>query len=130
MSQATENQKTQFAWTLLGALILAAVVLSLLAWVGPGRSPGWTTPKALTEITQLATAINNFKARYGVYPPSRIKLCRNWKDYDLAKPLDRDSVQLLTRLFPRISARVLSSQMAGPGDPQTLTILTALVGMI
>lgn len=63
------------------------------------------------NISQLASALENFKAKFGFYPPSRIKLCKFYNQYNFSNPLDTDSVQTLTRMFPRID--ILSWTSAG-----------------
>src|SRR5438445_3085173 len=55
------------------------------------------------DITQLEVALEQFKQRFGDYPPSRIKLCEKFSYYDLtSNQLDIDSVAFLTKMFPRI----------------------------
>jgi hypothetical protein len=57
------------------------------------------------EIKQLEVAVEAFKLRYGVYPPSRLKLCEISTYYDVNNQLDMDSVALLQTMFPRIDVR-------------------------
>lgn len=54
------------------------------------------------DISQLNIALQNFKAKFGFYPPSRIKLCVYRSDYDTTQQLDIDSINYLTRMFPNM----------------------------
>jgi general secretion pathway protein G len=64
-----------------------------------------------SEISQLAVALENFKAKYGFYPPSRIKLAELlttgpsgiYRDASIQGSLDYDSIQTITKMFPKAS---------------------------
>jgi hypothetical protein len=51
------------------------------------------------EILQMSKALAAFKAKFGSYPPSRIKLCQLKSQYGTSQ-LDLDSIQYLQSSFP------------------------------
>jgi hypothetical protein len=112
MSQVVEKRQTRRSWIMLAGLLLCIVLIGLLlrgSWRAVTRFLATARTRneiarTRNEIAQLGIALNTFKTGFGFCPPSRIKLCRNLKEYDLANTLDRDSVQFLTRLFPRIDS--------------------------
>jgi prepilin-type N-terminal cleavage/methylation domain-containing protein len=70
---------------ILASLLLGAVMLFL------NKGPDIRTKN---DISQLSNALNNFKVKYGQYPPDRIKLCSNSSLYTTAA-LDQLSVSFL-----------------------------------
>jgi general secretion pathway protein G len=72
------------------------------------------------DISQLAVALENFKTKFGFYPPSRVKLCKRYADYSYwttggqLEQLEADSVFYLTKLAPRMTDSTLA---AGAGTP-------------
>jgi general secretion pathway protein G len=81
-------------------LISAAVVKAL----GTGKQA-----KNRAEISQLELAVEAFKQKYGVYPPSRIMLAKKRAYYptnptDPLYPLANDSIAFLTKVFPRLAS--------------------------
>jgi general secretion pathway protein G len=59
-----------------------------------------------SDIRQLASALENFKTKFGFYPPSRIRLCRTLAQYTNAQKqgsLDQVSLAYTNAMFPRIS---------------------------
>jgi hypothetical protein len=90
-------------WLVL-ALIVVAGVLLLLSQAS--YIPGDNSPVSIThhEIRQLTIAAENFKSKFGVYPPSRVKLSEtgNYPERDRPGTLDADSVALLGKMFPRL----------------------------
>ncbi|MBC7821028.1 MAG: hypothetical protein IAG10_29435 [Planctomycetaceae bacterium] len=55
--------------------------------------------QVVAEIRQMEQSLENFKQKYGVYPPSRITLYENGSEWDAR------SEGLLRRLWPRINLR-------------------------
>src|SRR5262245_45531568 len=103
---------------LLVAMLAAAVVYALQK--GPEVS-------VRNDINQLGIALENFKAKYGSYPPSLFLLCENGNDYanatltgtigtadpmfsatninlPMVQQLIRDSRSYLQQMFPRINS--------------------------
>lgn len=84
---------------LLSGMLLGAVILVRRQVV---------KAQQIAELTQIDIAMTNFKAKYGIYPPSRIRL-RNWNSsspiansYALQDPFDAHSVAYLRRIWPSI----------------------------
>src|ERR1700730_7394489 len=114
----TRPNKTRRAFTLLELLIVIAIIGLLVSLVTAAvmraLAKGRETQNRI-EIGQLETALEQFKTRFGVYPPSRLKLCENRNWYDLStttnpvtgqivpnNQVDTDSVQFLMTMFPRL----------------------------
>ena len=87
-------------FTLIEMLVVIAIITVLVALVVPAvmyftrKGPQLLTTN---EISQLDTAIQNFKTTYKVdYIPSRLRLCENITDYTLSinspDPFDTDLV--------------------------------------
>jgi prepilin-type N-terminal cleavage/methylation domain-containing protein len=92
-------------FTLLEVLIVVAIILVLMGLVASvairAASKG-DEVRTQSEISQLATQVTNFQTNYGVpYVPSRLVLRAQPSDYNTGDPLESDSVQYLTRVFPR-----------------------------
>src|SRR5205809_4758648 len=108
------------AFTLVELMIVIAIIGLLLAMLTAGI---WMAIKKgkqtrnRVDITQLEVALEQFKQRFGDYPPSRIKLCESYAYYDLStnaagqpnNQLDYDSVQFLTKMFLRLDISSWSS---------------------
>jgi prepilin-type N-terminal cleavage/methylation domain-containing protein len=104
---------TRRGFTLIELLIVIAiigVILSLIAAaVVQAQRKGRQTGNRI-DIGQLEVAIEQFKQKFGAYPPSRIRLCESLAYYDLSvnasgqpvNQVDTDSVQFITQMFPRI----------------------------
>src|SRR5438046_4805385 len=100
------------AFTLIELLVVIAIIAILLALLitaigGALRKANQT--KCVHEISQLATALETFKSKFGAYPPSRLRLCEKYAYYAGAPTpaaqggvlLDQDSVQFIQQMFPR-----------------------------
>lgn len=87
---------------LLSGMLLGAVILVRRQVV---------KAQQIAELTQIDIALTNFKGKYGIYPPSRIRL-RNCTvtpgnppvgiPYNLNDPFDAHSVAYLRRIWPSI----------------------------
>src|SRR5262245_38665891 len=57
-----------------------------------------------SEIAWLGSSLKSFKQRFGLCPPSRIKLSEtaNYPQRDQPGTLDADSVEFLTRVWPQL----------------------------
>lgn len=80
----------------LAALLIVAVI--------PMINKG---PDALdaADISNLAISVNNFKAKYNVYPPSKIVLYPNFNYYNTAVPLEAESLYYINQIWQRISTQ-------------------------
>ncbi|MBX9653825.1 type II secretion system GspH family protein [bacterium] len=85
---------------LLSGMLLGAVILVRRQVV---------RAQQVAELTQIDLALTNFKMKYGIYPPSRIRL-RNYRagttpvgnSYALDNAFDAHSVAYLRRIWPSI----------------------------
>lgn len=93
---------------LLSGMLLGAVILVRARVV---------QAQQIAELSQIDIALTNFKAKYGIYPPSRIRL-RNWvavamapyannassvsEAYAMDNPFDVHSIAYLRRIWPSI----------------------------
>ncbi len=104
------------AFTLVEMLIVIAIIAILVSLISAAVIRGLGTAnkvRNMSELRQLGVAVENFKAKYGIYPPSRIILCEKYSHYltndasnpayPFQSPLHADSVSFLTRIFPRIA---------------------------
>lgn len=102
-------------FTLIELLIVIAIIVILVALLTTAVFYAWNTMKRTagsSDINQLKASLEGFKAKYGVYPPSRIRLCTNYAKY-AASPtpaanggvqLDTESIAFLNRMWPSIGA--------------------------
>ncbi len=56
----------------------------------------------VSDIQQLQAAVNNFKATYKSYPPSKIRLRANAADYVATDALDLESLGYINQFWPRM----------------------------
>jgi prepilin-type N-terminal cleavage/methylation domain-containing protein len=106
MKQSRPVQPRRDGFTLIEILIVMAIIGVLVALIASavGRALGKANQtKCANEISQLATALENFKTKYGAYPPSRIRICER-RGYYGATQFDLDSISFIQQMFPRIDA--------------------------
>jgi prepilin-type N-terminal cleavage/methylation domain-containing protein len=103
-------------FTLMELLVVLLIILILTSLVAAAVAYGLATGKRTrnrTEIAQLEEAVEQFKQRFGAYPPSRIMLCETTTispatGYTPQSPDDgynalrADSQAFLSKMFPRI----------------------------
>jgi prepilin-type N-terminal cleavage/methylation domain-containing protein len=118
---------TRRGFTLIELLIVIAiigVILSLIAAaVVQAQRTGRRTQNRV-DIGQIEVALDQFKQRFGAYPPSRIKLCESLLWYDLTtnaqgqpiNQLDTDSVQFINKMFPNIDQTIWASGIDWNGN--------------
>jgi general secretion pathway protein G len=98
--------------------IIGVLVSLLLAAVMKALSKAEES-KTRSDLSQLAQAVSAWQVKFETKEPfpSRIKLCEFYKDYDLTKPLDIDSVAFLQRVWPRITTKDPSGNTVWNTDP-------------
>jgi len=118
---------TRRGFTLIELLIVIAIIGIILSLVAAAviqalKSGRRTQNRA--EISQVDVGIETFKHKFGMYPPSRIRLCEKLFYYDLAinpttgqpnNQLDTDSVQFITQMFPHIDMNAWNAPSLGVG---------------
>jgi general secretion pathway protein G len=123
-------------FTLVELLVVIVILAILIALLLPAIAAGVRNARVAAvqaEITQLASALSDFKAKYGEYPPSRMLLCEdgvyptnstvaiastgNTSDITLGQLAQR-SVNALRRYWPRMDIR---TGTRGSTTPPTTT---------
>lgn len=124
----SQLQSKRSAFTLIELSIVIVIILILIALLLPainGALKRGKETQQVNEISQLSLALESFKEKYGVYPPSRIRLRENsvyhlnsgHDDYEI----DSSSVQYLTRIFPNIKLPVDTTSTAYTNVAQSAT---------
>src|SRR5262249_31763480 len=117
--------RRRYAFTLVELLVVVLIIAILTSMVSAAAikvSGVGTKVRTISEIRQLGVAVENFKTRFGFYPPSRLILCQNFADYFVGgspslgpkSPLHRDSLAALSRMFPRIDLQSRVPPGSGP----------------
>jgi hypothetical protein len=96
-----EHRSSLWFPVILAILAVIATVL-VISWNRVMNGQGLLEVRARTEISQLETAVETFRLRYKVFPPSKIKLSETG-NYDLNDPLDKLSVRALGKIWPSIN---------------------------
>src|SRR5262249_1486048 len=98
------------AFTLVELLVVIAIIAILAGLTTAavmnvfGKGPH---AKCENDIRQLQTGLENFKNKFGSYPPGRVKLCKLYSMYNVTgDQLDQDSVAFLMKMFPRIDLNI------------------------
>lgn len=103
-------------FTLIEVLIVIAIITILatllLRTIGMARGRA-NVAREQNDVSQLGMSLEAFRQRFGIYPPSRIRLREN-TSYGNADPFDQHSVQYLKRIWPNV-------QIVTTATPQTLT---------
>jgi len=81
---------------LLTVIFIIGVLVSLLLVAIIGVGGKGVDAKCVNDIRQMATALDNFKGKYGSYPPSRITLSGN------EGSMDARSIAFIRSIWPRI----------------------------
>ncbi len=102
-------------FTLVELMIVIAIISVLVSLVSAAVWKAVASANRVrnqNEIRQLALAVENFKQKYGVYPPSRIVLCEKYDYYFVnnnrasgvfKSTLHGDSVAILQQIWTRIN---------------------------
>jgi prepilin-type N-terminal cleavage/methylation domain-containing protein len=109
----TPQSRRRHGFTLIELLVVIAIIAILMALVSAGvfkyfeKIPELTTKN---EISQLSNALNAFKAKYKMYPPSRIFLANTEADYTnathpsgLTQAERMAHLGLLRKIWPRLA---------------------------
>jgi general secretion pathway protein G len=91
---------------LLIVILIVGLLVSLISAATIRALSSANRTRNMSEVRQLGVSIENFKQKYGIYPPSRIKLSKtlSYPASGTAGSLDQISLSTLTRLWPRLAA--------------------------
>jgi general secretion pathway protein G len=114
MRPAQHRRVGREAFTLIELLVVISIiaVLAALLLVAVFRAGGsGQLVQSTNDVRQLQDALQQFKSKYGFFPPSRIKLCKRLVDYNfwiagtppVMGQLEADSIAYLSKLAPRIT---------------------------
>jgi general secretion pathway protein G len=112
MKRKQQNRK---AFTLIELLVVILIIAILMGLVGSAAFKAIIAANRTrnrTEIGQLQAAVEAFKTRYKMYPPSQIILCEVQSHYFVGgivggtfkSKMHQDSYAFLTSMFPRLGA--------------------------
>jgi len=100
------SPRDRVGFTLIELLVVIGIIGVLIALILVGIVPLLRRgPDALdmSDISQLQTQINSFKAKYNVFPPSKIRLRSNANEYNNnPDALDRESIFYINQIWPRL----------------------------
>src|SRR5437588_814821 len=81
---------------MLVVILIIGVLVSLLAAVAMKALESAKRARNVNEIKQLEVALEQFKQKFGRYPPSRLRLAEKYGYYNQSNHLDVDSIEFLT----------------------------------
>ena len=118
----TAQDRREFPWGTVAAIAAAMALLLAIVFIsGFGILDGafdGPSPMTMSEISHLNQAVELFKQKYGMYPPSKIFLANTQADYEVAAregdkataALIQNSLMMLQRVFPKLV-------LVGAGEP-------------
>lgn len=94
------SKKEILLWVVLILIILVLIFLFIFF---SSQTLDGLTPERITviDINRLSIPLENFKFKFGLYPPSKIKLCKSSAEYG-QDPFDKESLMYLWRIWPRL----------------------------
>jgi prepilin-type N-terminal cleavage/methylation domain-containing protein len=108
MKLVQRKQTRRAAFTLIELLVVIAIIAILVSLTAAAVVRALNNGNMLvarSDISQLSNAVGAFKQRFGVYPPSRLRLAMTPQDYPTGTAYDAqlsgDSIQFIQRCFPR-----------------------------
>jgi len=119
--------RSRRGFTMIELIVVILIIIVLAALLLPAVM-GALRSKELVQQTddmgKLTAALEAFKSRYGMYPPSRIRL-REGTPYNLNEGFDAHSVKMLKLIWPSINPVTVNG---AAGDPNTTELVAAQNG--
>src|SRR4051812_38947291 len=84
-------------FTMIELIVVIMIILVLAALLLPAVRNAFTTAKGVQQVDdmgKLQAGLDAFKSRYGIYPPSRIRL-REGTAYNTSEGFDAHSLKML-----------------------------------
>jgi general secretion pathway protein G len=105
----TRRQRHRAGFTLVELLIVILIIGLLVSLISAATIRALASAnrtRNAAELREISVAIESFKQKYGIYPPSRIKLSEtlSYPMSGTAGSLDQISLSTLTRIWPRLAA--------------------------
>lgn len=100
-----KSQSARPGFTLVEIVVVVAIIAILAALTTAAVFRALDMGIALqnqNDMTQLANALQAFKAKYNEYPPSQVLLSNNYADYQ-SNPLGPRSLKYLNRFWTKLS---------------------------
>src|SRR5262245_47534856 len=113
MRLAPLTGRKRAGFTLIEMVVVVVIILILVSLIAGATVRALYKGREVknrNDISQLAAALENFKSKFGFYPPSRIRLCKFYNQYNAGVQVDVDSVATIQRMFPRIDLNGWSAQ--------------------
>jgi general secretion pathway protein G len=103
---------------LVVVILIIIVLAGLLLPAITGAFRTATRARQVDDMYKLKAALEAFKGKYGIYPPSRIRL-REGTAYNMTEGFDAFSVKMLKRIWPSINPVTTTTPT---GDPNTAAV--------
>jgi prepilin-type N-terminal cleavage/methylation domain-containing protein len=108
-------------FTMIELIVVILIILVLAALLLPAVMGAWNKSKFVQQVDdmgKLTAGLEAFKQKYGMYPPSRIRL-REGTAYNTTEAFDAHSLKMLKAIWPSFNPVTVSTPM---NDPNTATV--------
>jgi general secretion pathway protein G len=112
---------------LMVVMVIIGILVSLITVVVVQALARAKQVQNRSDISQLEIALEQFKTRFGFYPPSRLMLCEHFSQYNNTQ-LAHDSVFYIQKMFPRIDTTLWTTQGIDWNNNSTLDPAVVLEG--